>query len=61
MRTLAFGPVCYDSDDLARAVANSDGTGQSDEAVRRYREIVEFHDGRNTERLLGFLERDGLL
>ena len=57
----AFGPVCYQTDALNAAVETYYGAEQPEEFVRRYREIVTFHDNRNTERLLGFLERDGLL
>jgi len=57
----AFGPVCYQTEALNAAVETYYGAEQPEEFVRRYREIVTFHDNRNTERLLGFLERDGLL
>ena len=57
----AFGPVCRDKRDLARQISELYDAGQDEEFASRYRRIVEFSDGRNTERLICALERDGLL
>jgi len=57
----AFGPVCYEASTLTRLIAQNYRTPQDRTYVERYREIVTFHDGKNTERLLELIERDGLL
>ena len=57
----AFGPVCRDGVELTSLIEASYCAPQHDEYVRRYRRIVEFHDNRNTERLIGMLERDGII
>ncbi len=57
----SFGPVCYDSATLSDLVRSTYGKPQDAEYVRRYREIVEFHDGRNTARLIEMMRRDGLI
>ena len=56
-----FGPVCMDADDIRRAVADRYGKPQDPEELARYRKIVEFHDGKNSERILDLLVRDGVL
>ena len=58
----AFGRVVWDparlsDEDFTRAY---DGP-QSAEHVRRYQRIVEFHDGRNTDRLMELMHEDGLV
>ena len=57
----AFAPVAYEADELARAIEELVDAPQVEEYVRRYRRLVEFHDNRNTERLMAALERDGLI
>ncbi|MBW6467913.1 MAG: CDP-glycerol glycerophosphotransferase family protein [Coriobacteriia bacterium] len=57
----AFGPVCRDGAELTRLIEASYRVPQDAEYARRYRRIVEFHDNRNTERLIGMLERDGII
>ncbi len=57
----AFGPVCHSADELTAAVERHYGAPQDAEYRRRFERIVEFSDGRNTERVIAALERDGLL
>lgn len=57
----AFGPVCRNGGELASAVARLYGDSQPDVYVDHYREIVEFHDGKNTERLLDRLHAEGVI
>jgi len=57
----AFGPVCYTANELTRAVGDLYLTPQDEEYLERYRKIVEFHDGHNTDRLIELMERDGLI
>ena len=56
-----FGPVCMDSEDIMRAVNECYGKPQREEDLERYRKIVEFHDGKNSERIMNLLIRDGVL
>ena len=57
----AFGPVCYDSAALRQAITSSVDTPRDEEYARRFGRIVEFHDGRNTERLIEMMKRDGFI
>ena len=56
-----FGPVCMDSEEIMRAVNECYGKPQREEDLERYRKIVEFHDGKNSERIMNLLIRDGVL
>jgi len=56
-----FGPVCMDSEDIRRAVEGCYGMPQREEDLTRYRKIVEFHDGKNSERIMNLLIKDGVL
>ena len=58
---LAFGEVAYTEDDLRTAVEKTYGQEQSEEFVERFRRIVTYHDGRNTERFIEMAKKDGLL
>lgn len=49
--TSAFGDVCWNTDDLAVAVHKNYGMNQPKEYVQRYRKIVTYNDGQNTERI----------
>ena len=57
----AFGPACYRPSELSASVEALADSPQDARYVARYREIVEFHDNRNTDRLIDAMERDGLL
>lgn len=57
----AFGPVCFEPGQLTAAVRSLYRSAQDAEYVRRYRELVEFHDNCNTDRLVAMLEKDGLI
>jgi len=50
-----------DSEDIRRAVEGCYGMPQREEDLTRYRKIVEFHDGKNSERIMKLLIRDGVL
>lgn len=54
----AFGDVCRSPQEVQNAVTRTMNEGRSDEFETRYRRIVSFHDGRNTERLVDFLIND---
>lgn len=56
----AFGDVCYNKEQLAESICRWYGCEQSSEHTEKYRRIVKFHDGRNTERIVEELKRDGI-
>ncbi len=56
-----FGPVCMDAEDICSAVKQRYGSNQDPHELEKYRKIVEFHDGKNSERILRLLVRDGML
>lgn len=57
----AFGTICYSSSDLAQVIETEYHNSQSNENIARYRKIIEFHDEKNTDRLINLLKRDGLI
>ena len=57
----AFGTVCYTTDELERAIKDDYAKPQAFEHVRRYSQIVEFHDGKNTDRLVEMLRKDKII
>lgn len=59
--TNAFGDVCYNPKELRSAVRSNYGREQKEEARKNYREIVAFHDGKNTERLISLLKKDKII
>ena len=58
---LAFGEVCRSDEELRAAIESVYGRPHSDEEERRFSRIVEFHDGKNTERFIEMAGKDGLI
>lgn len=58
---LAFGEVCYDVNELRSAIYNGYETEQSSRHMENFREIVEFHDGNNSGRLIEMMKNDGVI
>ena len=56
-----FGRACRTPEELKKAVAESYGKSQREEDISRYRQIVEFHDGKNSERIIEKLIEDGVI
>lgn len=56
-----FGMVARNPEELADAVKSSYDQPQRDEDIEKYRRIVEFHDGRNSERIMEMLAKDGMI
>ena len=56
-----FGRACRSPEELKKAVAETYGKPQREEDIERYRKIVEFHDGRNSERIIEKLIEDGMI
>jgi CDP-glycerol glycerophosphotransferase (TagB/SpsB family) len=52
-----FGDVLYSYKDLNKAVKQNYLTSQNKEYLKKYKKIVEFHDNKNTERLIEKLEK----
>lgn len=57
----AFGDICYTREQTERAVRAGYSMEQNPDYVRKYRRIVEFHDNRNTERIIDKLKQDHIL
>ncbi len=57
----AFGDVVYNKRDLKKAIRERYGKAQPQKYIQRYRKIVNFHDGKNTERLINQLVSDGII
>ena len=51
----AFADIAYDYDTLSKLISKNYYGSHSEENTRKYREIVEFHDGKNTERFIDYL------
>ena len=58
---LAFGPVCYNIGDVTDAVEKIYKTEHDPRCVSNFRKIVEFSDGKNTERVVEMLAKDGII
>lgn len=56
-----FGPVAMTGEEITAAVRENYGAEQSQHYLDRYRKIIEFHDGRNTERIIEHLIKDGVI
>ena len=56
-----FGPVCVDEAGIRQAVEEYYSKPQKADDKTRYNKIVEFHDGRNSERIINHLIEDGVL
>ena len=51
----AFADIAYDYDKLAELISKNYNGTHSEENTRKYNDIVEFHDGKNTERFIEYL------
>ena len=61
--TTAFGDVSKSDsvEELSKMISSNYYNDRDQKYERRYNKIVEFHDGRNTERLMDMMKRDGLI
>ena len=57
----AFGPVCYDPACLTETIERLYQAPQDPVYRERYSRIVEFSDNGNTDRLIEFMLRDGII
>lgn len=56
-----YGDYFYNTDGLSEAIRRNYDNPQTQEHKDKYSRIVEFHDGRNTERLIEALKEDGII
>ncbi len=57
----AFGDVCYKPEELSQSIAGNYNKSQSDKMKKRYAKIVEFHDNKNTDRIIEKLEKEKII
>ena len=57
----AFGYVTRTEEELREAIIKAYNEPQRQEFIDNYNTIVEFHDNRDSERVIEFMKRDGLL
>ena len=57
----AFGDVCYNEEQLRTSIEKWYNKPQDGDYLNRYRKIVEFHDRKNTDRIMENLKKDGVL
>ena len=57
----AFGDVCNCETELKKAINKCYGKKQTTEYIEKYSNIVNFSDGKNSERLIKLLEKDSLI
>ncbi len=56
-----FGDYCYSTDGLGDIIEKNFKNPQTDEQKEKYSYLVNFHDNKNTQRLIDFLKRDGII
>lgn len=56
-----YGDICFNREDLAKVIEKNYREKQKSLYVERYRRIVQYHDGKNTERLVKMLEEDHII
>ncbi len=56
-----YGDVFYNCDGLSEAIENNYYNKQTKEYLKKYSKLVDFHDGKNTERLINFLKDDEII
>ncbi len=60
-QTNVFGDVITSPEQLAGVIEENYQNPQREEYRKRYETLVEFHDGKNTQRLMECLKKDGLI
>ena len=56
-----FGDFAYSDENLSEIIERNYNNPQTEEQKKRYSKLVNFHDGKNTERLIKFLKKDGII
>lgn len=57
----AFGDICMNEKEISQAVADKYKQAQSQEYINKFKKIVEFDDGKNSERIIEKLKQDGMI
>lgn len=57
----SYGDICYCPDDLAKVIRENYSHSQTLQHQEKYHQLVDYHDGKNTERLIELLRKDGIL
>lgn len=56
-----YGDFAYNDENLGEIIEKNYNNLQTEEQKTRYYKLVNFHDGKNTERLINFLKEDGII
>ena len=56
-----YGDICNEASDVTKVFERNYLQKQNPVYVERYKKLVQFHDGQNTERLISFLEKDDII
>lgn len=56
-----YGDYAYNDENLGEIIEKNYNNLQTEEQKTRYAKLVNFHDGKNTERLINFLKEDGII
>ena len=56
-----YGDYLYSSEGLSEVIERNYNNPQTEEQKEKYAYLVNFHDGKNTERLITFLKEDGII
>ena len=60
-KKLAFGPVCKNYDELAKAIEETYGAKRARRYQNRYQKIVKYHDNKNTDRVVRKIIKEGMI
>ena len=60
-KKLAFGPVCKKYEELPGVIREQYESGQARRYLNRYRKIVKYYDGKNTNRVVKKLIKEGIV
>ena len=56
-----FGDICWNAEEVKQCFNRNYFEAQKREYIEKYRKIVEFHDERNTERIISQLKKDQII
>ncbi len=56
-----FGDITYNSKNVGKLIEQNYLKPQTEKYKRRYQKIVEFHDSKNTDRLISMLKKDNII
>ena len=56
-----YGDYFYSEDGLSASIRENYDNCQTEKYKDRYKALVDFHDGKNTQRLIEFLKKDGII